>query len=496
MRRYLPLAALNTCLVIVLPGVVLATVVHTSSPLLVVAYAVAAVATSNALAVAGAAVWKRRRRSRDVVFADLLLWGWLRRCWTERRLSQARALYDSARKAGPSVSIELLTGLSRLLEARDSYTYGHGQRVARHAACIARAMHLSAVEVAKIQTAATVHDVGKLYTPREILNNSGALNDEEYAIVKGHASWGAAMLAGVGDPEIAAMVLHHHERMDGRGYPGGLAGGDIPLGARIIAVADTFDAITSTRAYRRGVTQKKALDVLAEEAGSQLDPAVVAAFLSVYSSRRSVTWIALASAVPARLLAGVNAASPIVATGGSSILAVVGAAGLLGAVPHSHSTPSHRSTRPGAALISAVRPGVITPATGYRPGHPELSPGAHARRHLHSVGPRSVRTSPAKGPATSTPATRVPAASQQVREAPDVHAPPSRSPIPVVPPSPPQPPGSPTPPILPVGQTPPVVPQPPASVPVTIPSIPVVTPPAVEVPPHVSSSAPQIPGVG
>jgi HD-GYP domain-containing protein (c-di-GMP phosphodiesterase class II) len=165
MRRYLPLALLTTALVIVLPAALASAVVPRGSPLSIAASALAAVALSIAIAGAGAALWKRRPDSRDIVFADLLLWGWLRRCWAERRLSQARALFDSARKSGPAVSIELITGLSRLLEARDAYTHGHGQRVARHAARIARAMHLSPVDIAKIETAAAVHDVGKLYTP-------------------------------------------------------------------------------------------------------------------------------------------------------------------------------------------------------------------------------------------------------------------------------------------------------------------------------------------
>jgi HD-GYP domain-containing protein (c-di-GMP phosphodiesterase class II) len=240
-----------------------------------------AVAVSVAIASAEAALWTRRSGSRDLVFADLMLWGWLRRCWTERRLAQARALYDSARKAGPAVSIKLLEDLSKRLEARDAYTHGHSQRVARHAECIARAMHLSAAEIAKIRTAATVHDVGKIYTPREILNNPRRLTDREYAIVKLHPSDGADMLAAVGDPEIATMVRHHHERIDGDGYPDGLAGEEIPLGARIISVCDAYDAMVTDRPYRRGTDSESALAELRRCAGSQFDPAVVEAFCAV-----------------------------------------------------------------------------------------------------------------------------------------------------------------------------------------------------------------------
>ncbi len=132
------------------------------------------------------------------------------------------------------------------------------------------------------------------------------------------------------------MVRHHHERIDGGGYPDGLAGSKIPLGARIIAVADTFDAITSSRAYRPAGTQKKALDVLSREAGSQLDGAAVAAFLHRYSARRSLALLSFAVAIPERIFAGLQAASSslgVGAAGTTSILPALGAAGLLAFAP-------------------------------------------------------------------------------------------------------------------------------------------------------------------
>ena len=120
------------------------------------------------------------------------------------------------------------------------------------------------------------------------------------------------MSAGIGDPVITAMIRHHHERLDGRGYPDGLAGEEIPLGARIIAVADTFDAITSNRTYRRAARHKRALDVLAGEAGKQLDADAVAAFRGYYRGRRTVAWSAFAVAAPQRFLSWLGSASPTI----------------------------------------------------------------------------------------------------------------------------------------------------------------------------------------
>jgi HD-GYP domain-containing protein (c-di-GMP phosphodiesterase class II) len=177
MARYLPLSVLTTGLVIVLPAMLASAIVPRGTPLLIAALVGLAVASSVAFASAGAAVWKRQPRSRDLVFAELLLWGWLRRYRTERRLAQARDLHAAARKAGPAVSAELLASLGRLLDARETCRDGHSQRVARHAERIARAMRLPKAEVKRIRTAAAAHDVGKLHTPADILASAQPLSD-------------------------------------------------------------------------------------------------------------------------------------------------------------------------------------------------------------------------------------------------------------------------------------------------------------------------------
>jgi len=469
MWRYLPLVLLSTASVVLLPAVLVIIIVPRGSALALVASSGLAVAASIAIASAEAAAWKRRRGSRDILFADLMLWGWLRRYWAERRLARARELYDAARKAGPTASTEQLASLSQLLEARDAYTHGHSQRVARHAERIARAMRLPAVEIATIGRAAAVHDVGKLYTPREILNNPNRLTDAEFAVMKRHAANGANMFAAaVGDLEVAAMVRHHHERIDGRGYPDGLVGSDIPLGSRIIAVADTFDSITSNRAYRPADTQKRALDILASEADSQLDGAVAAAFLHSYSARRSVAWFAFATAVPERILAGLQSAPANLAAnvgGVTSVLPALGAAGLLAISPGlRHGTSVDRGTSPTPAFTRSRQVTIPAPATE-TPRHEvrrtaNTQPGSPGRHQRHVIVPISPGTLATRNPTLSTP--NVPPSNP----GPSTHEPVAVTPTPPTTPSAPVPPKV----ASPINGAPPLPPAP-VNPPVTIPKI-------------------------
>jgi HD-GYP domain-containing protein (c-di-GMP phosphodiesterase class II) len=469
--RYLPLAVIATGSVIALPGALVAIVVPWSGVFPAVICAALAMALSIAVASAEAALWARRRRSRDLLFADLMLWGWVRRCWTERRLVRARELYESARKAGPGVSVDLLRRLSERLEARDAYTHGHSRRVARHAGRMARSMHLSPTEIAKIRTAAAVHDVGKLYTPREILNNPGRLTDGEFAIVKLHPGDGANMLAEVGDPEIAAMVRHHHERVDGCGYPDGLTGSEIPLGARIIAVADTFDAITSSRAYRRAGTHKKALDILSQEAGSQLDAAAVAAFLHGYSARRSLALLAFATAIPERIFAGLQAASSslgVGAAGTASILPAVGAAGLFAFAPSLHrGTPVQRAHHRAIVAVypHATPPARTTVATRRIRQAGSIRPAATVRHGSHRAVPVSPPTTTPRRTTGGKPTTAKPTTATQTGSGEPAAGTPTTSQTTTTPPPTTT---SQTPPPAPEA---PALPQLPVNLPVTVPSI-------------------------
>ena len=357
---FLPLSVLATLTVIAGPVVVVAALVPRHGMLWEVLAVALAVVGSLAIASVAAWLWMRWPGSREVIFAELMLWSWVRRFQAERRLARTRDLFESARESGSTVSIELLTQLSDLHQAVDPYLHGHSRRVAAYAGRIAREMRLSPEEIANVETAALVHDIGKIYTPQEILRKPGQLTDREFAIVKLHARDGAEILADAGDPQLTAIVRHHHERLDGNGYPDGIAAAEIPLGSRIVAVADTFDAIVSTRPYRPPRSHKQAIDILSNESGTQLDATVVAAFLACYTARRPVARSAFASAVSERFVSAIKASSTSLTAGSvARTLPALGAAGVLAASPaldHGRVDRRHEATPTVARLASSAAP--------------------------------------------------------------------------------------------------------------------------------------------
>ena len=168
--------------------------------------------------------------------------------------------------------------LAQVQEARDPYSQGHSQRVERLALLIAAEMGCSVKLMVDLAQAARVHDVGKLAVRDGILLKGGPLNSAEWASIRQHPAQSARILRFLGAPEsVVSLIEGHHERYDGLGYPKGLSGEDIPLGARILAVADAYDAMTSERPYRRKLTDERALEVLAEGAGTQWDRKAVEA---------------------------------------------------------------------------------------------------------------------------------------------------------------------------------------------------------------------------
>ncbi len=167
------------------------------------------------------------------------------------------------------------------LEAKDVYTSGHSQRVTEMAVEIGQAMGLGEAQLEKIRLAGVLHDIGKIGVPESILNKPGRLEKDEYDIVKAHSELGEKILRSVvADEEILQAIRHHHERYDGGGYPDGLSGDSIPRAARILAVADAYDAMTSDRPYRKRMAYSQVLTELEKGCGTQFDPDVVAALLT------------------------------------------------------------------------------------------------------------------------------------------------------------------------------------------------------------------------
>jgi putative nucleotidyltransferase with HDIG domain len=180
----------------------------------------------------------------------------------------------------PQAVLDTVTSLAYAIDAKDHYTQGHSQKVSAYAALIAEALGMSDAEIEEVRLGGVLHDIGKVAIPENILNKNGPLNPEEWETMKAHVQFGAKIL----DPltplaRIREMVLHHHEFFDGSGYPEALVGEKIPLGARIIAVADAYDTITSDRTYKKGRLAAEALAELERCANAQFDASIVEIFV-------------------------------------------------------------------------------------------------------------------------------------------------------------------------------------------------------------------------
>jgi putative nucleotidyltransferase with HDIG domain len=180
--------------------------------------------------------------------------------------------------------IDTTKALAAAIDAKDPYTRGHSQRVAQISLEIAKEMGQSPSEQQKVNIAALLHDVGKIGIEDHILKKPGQLTDEEYGIIKQHPRWGAMIMGHISQlKDVVPAIQHHHERLDGSGYPEGLAANQIPMLARIIAVADTFDAMTTDRLYQKAMDPQFVVSKLHEWKGSRYDPTVVDAMTRIYS---------------------------------------------------------------------------------------------------------------------------------------------------------------------------------------------------------------------
>jgi putative nucleotidyltransferase with HDIG domain len=194
--------------------------------------------------------------------------------------------------------ISTIKSLAAAIDAKDPYTRGHSDRVARLSLSIAREMDLDRRAVERIQIAALLHDVGKIGIDDAILRKPDRLTDEEFGIIKRHPSMGANIMAPIKQlKDIIPGMRHHHEAIDGSGYPEGLAGGEIPLISRIIAVADTFDAMTSDRLYQKAMDEEFVIKTLTRLSGTRYDPTIVQAFIAAHAKARPPRQAAAAAQV-------------------------------------------------------------------------------------------------------------------------------------------------------------------------------------------------------
>ncbi|MFO7885071.1 MAG: HD domain-containing phosphohydrolase, partial [Desulfobacteraceae bacterium] len=217
---------------------------------------------------------------------------------SEKRLSdddltQARQISDqvavalsNARLVAQLEKLNLgtLEALARTVDAKSAWTAGHSERVTHLSVKIARVLGLADSQVEILRRAAYLHDIGKIGIPLAILDKPGRLTDEEFEKIKEHPVIGARILEPIeAYADVLAMIHQHHEKYDGKGYPDGLSGEEITLGARIMAVADVYDAVVSDRPYRQGWIEEKAIEMITRESGTHFDPRVVDAFLLAVS---------------------------------------------------------------------------------------------------------------------------------------------------------------------------------------------------------------------
>lgn len=171
--------------------------------------------------------------------------------------------------------------LAAAVDAKDSYTRNHSERVAIYATAVAVRMGLPIEHVERIAIAGTLHDVGKIAVPDRVLLKPADLTEDEFSLVQVHSVEGERMVRSLGMGEIGTWIRHHHERWDGNGYPDGLAGEEIPLPSRILGVADAMDAMTTARAYREALGLERATEELLAQAGRQFDPQIAGCLIEL-----------------------------------------------------------------------------------------------------------------------------------------------------------------------------------------------------------------------
>lgn len=343
-------------------------------------------------------------------------------------LSKASARRHALRAAeGPdrAAAVEAVLALAAALSDHDRATRGHSERVRAYAELLCEELHLPAEDRVRLRWASLLHDVGKMAVPADLLNKNGAPDDEEWEVLKRHPAEGARLTAALAPflGEYAHAIEQHHERWDGTGYPHGLAGTDIQQGARVVAVADAYEVMTSARAYKAPLPTAEARRRLAAGAGSQFDPVVVRAFLNVSLGRLRV------AAGPLAWLGQVPFLRPLTAGAGAPASVALGGA-LAAAVGMATLAPASSPHLP--VVRAEVASGQELPrAAELPPVVVVVTPAAEAA----AVPEIPTPPAPPSPPPLATAETNAPAA--------DPTPPPAEEPAPLVPV--PEPPRSPTP---------------------------------------------------
>ena len=196
----------------------------------------------------------------------------------------------------------VICALNQLLDLKDLNTGVHSTRLAEWSVRIGRELGLDEAELRDLEVAAILHDIGKIGTPDHILKKPSRLTDEEREVIKKHPEYGWAVLRVVpGFERVSLFVLHHHEAVDGTGYPAGLRGDEIPIGSRIVAVMDAFDAMISSRPYRRGLSLEEAVRRLQAGSGTQFDPVITPRFIAMASADATVVFDATGASLASAL---------------------------------------------------------------------------------------------------------------------------------------------------------------------------------------------------
>jgi HD-GYP domain-containing protein (c-di-GMP phosphodiesterase class II) len=221
--------------------------------------------------------------------------------WEERNKDLEKSLSEilEANKRLDQLNRGTLTALARTIDAKSEWTAGHSERVTQLAMKIGRVLALTPEELDNLYRAGLLHDIGKIGAPVEIIDKAGALTDEEFQILSEHPGIGERILEPLeAYAEVTPMVKQHHEWFNGRGYPDGLSGEEIDIGARIMAVADVYDALTSKRPYRDALDPDRAIEIIKEKSGSHLDPRITEALFKILNTEEKLQKKSSSKAVP------------------------------------------------------------------------------------------------------------------------------------------------------------------------------------------------------